>query len=67
LLEEMGGSADERRIDLLYWVWRLPPPRPITFVCHWPALGIEDGRAQIDGQRIRDAASRSVDLWPDDS
>jgi hypothetical protein len=67
LLVEMGGSADERRIDLSYWVWRLPPPGPITFACHWPACGIEDARAQIDAQRICDAASRSVDLWPGDS
>jgi hypothetical protein len=36
-------------------------------VCHWLACGIEDARVQIDAQRIRDAASRSIDLWPGDS
>jgi hypothetical protein len=67
LLVEDGGLVDLRRFDLSYWVWRLPPPGPVTFVCQWLACGIEDARAQIDAQRIRDAASRSVDLWPGDS
>jgi hypothetical protein len=30
-------------------------------------LPVEDARAQIDTQRIRDAAPRSIDLWPGDS
>jgi hypothetical protein len=67
LLVENGGGGEARRFDFSYWVWRLPPPGPVTFGCHWPACGIEDARAQIDAQRIRDAASRSVDLWPGDS
>jgi hypothetical protein len=66
LLVENGGFGEELRLDLSYWVWRLPPPGAITFVCHWPACGIEDARAQIDAQRIHDAASRSIDLWPGD-
>lgn len=67
LLVENGAIVEGRRFDLSYWVWRLPPRGPITFFCQWPAYGIVDARAQIDAQRIRDAASRSVDLWPGDS
>jgi hypothetical protein len=67
LLVENGGLGDQRRFDLSFWVWRLPPPGPVTFVLRWAACGIEDARAQIDAQRIRDAASRSVELWPGDS
>jgi hypothetical protein len=44
---ENGGLVDQRRFDLSYWVWRLPPPGPITFACHWPACGIEDVRARL--------------------
>jgi hypothetical protein len=66
-LVENSAITGERRFDLSYWVWRLPPPGPVTFVCQWPACRIQQARAQIDGQRIRDAAARSIHLWPDDS
>jgi hypothetical protein len=66
-LVENGAIVDKGRFDVSYWIWRLPPPGPVTFICRWPACGIEDARAQLDGQRIRDAAARSVPLWPDDS
>jgi hypothetical protein len=45
LLVVNGVIVDQRRFDLSYWVWRLPPPRPVTFVCQWPACGIEDAGA----------------------
>jgi hypothetical protein len=67
LLVDNGGVADGRLLDLSYWLWRLPPPGPVVFVCDWPAVGIEQARAQIDGQRIRDAAARSIDLLLGDS
>jgi hypothetical protein len=49
-----------------YWVWPLPPPGPVTFVCEWPAHGIGESRADVDARLIREAAVRAVPLWPDD-
>jgi len=37
----------------------------LTFVCEWPAYGIPETRAAIDGQLILDAARHSIQIWPD--
>jgi hypothetical protein len=50
--------------EATYWVWPLPPPGPIGFVCEWPAMGIGATQVALDAGPIRDAATRSVDLWP---
>jgi hypothetical protein len=65
LLMQEGGGGGGRRYDLGFWVWPLPPPGPVTFVCEWPAHGIGESRADVDAQLIRDAAARAIPLWPD--
>jgi hypothetical protein len=52
--------------DMEQWVWPLPPTGPFAYVCAWPARGIPESRAEIDGGLILDAAERAVTLWPDD-
>jgi hypothetical protein len=56
-----GGGGDWRQD---YWVWPLPPPGPLLFVCEWPALAIPVTRAEIDAQLVLDAASRAQVLFP---
>src|SRR5256885_6760927 len=51
---------------LRYWVWPLPPPGPVAFVCEWPAFGIPESRAELHARLILDAAARAVELWPED-
>jgi hypothetical protein len=46
------------------WVWPLPPPGPVSFVCEWPAAGISLTRSEIDAQTILDAAARARTLFP---
>jgi hypothetical protein len=46
-------------------VWPLPPAGPLVFVCEWPALGVEESRAQLDARLVLDAAARSRPLWPE--
>jgi hypothetical protein len=48
------------------WVWPLPPPGPVAFVCEWPVAGIPESRAEIDAQVILDAASRAQVIFSDD-
>ncbi|MEV6305432.1 hypothetical protein AB0M02_38880 [Actinoplanes sp. NPDC051861] len=64
ILTRDGGGGGGRRYDMSYWVWPLPPAGPVTFVCQWPAHGITEATAEVDGQLIRDAAARAVELWP---
>jgi hypothetical protein len=49
-----------------HWVWPLPPDGPFAFVCEWPARGIPESRAEIDGGAILQAAGRAVTLWPEE-
>jgi len=65
LLLADGGGGGARRYDMTYWVWPLPPSGLVTFVCEWPAFGIEESRADIDAQFILQAAARATPLWPE--
>jgi hypothetical protein len=61
-----GGGGGGRRYDMRYWLWPLPPPGPVSFVCEWPARGIPESRAELDAQLILRAAERAIHLWPED-
>jgi hypothetical protein len=47
------------------WVWGLPPPGPLAFVCEWPARGIPETRVEIDARLVLEAAGRAVAIWPE--
>jgi len=66
LLMQQGGGGGGRRFDLRFWVWPLPPAGPMTLVVEWPWKGIAESRAEIDTQPIRDAAARTIQVFPED-
>lgn len=43
-----GRGGGTRRQSHQFWVWPLPPPGPITFVCEWPHFQIDETKATID-------------------
>jgi hypothetical protein len=47
------------------WIYGLPPPGPLAFVCEWPARGIPESRVEIDAGPVLEAARRAVPIWPD--
>ena len=57
-----GGASWHQQI----WVWPLPPPGPLAFVCEWPAAGVPLTRHEIDAQLILDAAGRAQEIFRDD-
>jgi hypothetical protein len=59
-----SGGANRSRADM--WLWPLPPAGPLTFVCAWPAEAVGETSVQIDAAPILAAASRAVEMWPDD-
>jgi hypothetical protein len=65
-LRPRSGSAGGGRSSAQMWLWPLPPLGPLTFVCAWPAEGVQETSAQIDAAPILSAASRAVEMWPDD-
>ncbi len=60
-----GGGGGDRRYHFQQWIWPLPPPGPVTFVCEWPHFRISQAETTIDAQLILDAAARAVPLWPE--
>jgi hypothetical protein len=57
-----GGSMTKRdRMDGRWWVWPLPPPGRLDFICR---LGEAETRLSIDAQPILDASHRSTQAWP---
>jgi hypothetical protein len=59
-----GGSGGGRHSRQDLWVWPLPPPGPVAFVCEWPQYGIPEARVEIDGHLIREAATEAKAIWP---
>jgi hypothetical protein len=66
ILMEMGGGGSTGRWRQDYWVWPLPPPGPMAFVCEWPAFGIPLARQELDAAVILDAASRAEVVFSDE-
>jgi hypothetical protein len=59
-----GGHGGGRHSRQELWVWPLPPPGPVAFVCQWPRYGIPESRVEVDGQSIRAAAATAREIWP---
>ena len=66
VLQLRGGGGGGRRFDHGCWLWPLPPPGPLTFVCEWPYLNVGETRVEVDCTELVSAAARAVELWPDD-
>jgi hypothetical protein len=63
-LRGMGGSGSTTSWSQGFWVWPLPPPGPLTFVCEWPAADISQTRTEIDAQTVIDAGARASVVFP---
>lgn len=58
-----GGGGGNWRQSV--WIWPLPPPGRLTFVCQWPEAGIELTRNDIDAQLMLDAAAQAQVIFSD--
>ena len=43
-----GAGGCEGRWGSGHWLWGLPPPGPLAFVCRWPAGGVAASGVEID-------------------
>ena len=48
-----AGGGDGAAWDSDFWVWRLPPPGPVTVVCEWPSEGIDETRTTLDSDALQ--------------
>jgi hypothetical protein len=58
-----GGGGGSWRQSI--WIWPLPPPGRLTFVCQWPEANIDLTRHDIDAQLVLDAATRAQVIFSD--
>lgn len=61
-----SGSSGNGASSAQFYLTPLPPAGPVILVVAWPAFGITETRVELDGASIRDAASQTVTLWPDE-
>jgi hypothetical protein len=59
-----GCGGSERGWRSRHWLWGLPPPGPLFFVCTWPTGQLPDSRVEIDATLVLDAAGRATAAWP---
>jgi hypothetical protein len=63
LLTEQGGGGGGYTWKQGYWLWPLPPPGQLVFVCQWTAAGVDETRVGIEMAPVIDAARDAVTLW----
>jgi hypothetical protein len=66
-LDSHGGGGSDREYSQQYWAWPLPAAGPLRFVVEWPAFGIEETTASIEGELLVEAATRARPVWTDDA
>ena len=63
VLIERGGEGGSHTWNQGYWLWPLPPPGQLQFVCEWPARGLPETRATMDAGQLISAAAHAITLW----
>jgi hypothetical protein len=64
LMRGMGGVGGYGHQQQSFWVWPLPPPGKLEFLCEWPEAGIALTASELDSGAIIEAASRSQQAFP---
>lgn len=66
LISTVRTSSDTGVFDWEVSVTAIPAAGPVELYHQWLDLGIGESMSEIDGDALRDAADRSVVLWPAD-
>jgi len=67
VLVQRGGNGSTHSWELGFWVWPLPPPGSVSFVCEWPVENVPLTAVDIDSETINEAAGRAQILWADET
>lgn len=63
LVPRGGSGGAQHSFQQGYWLWPLPPPGPLAFVCEWQAVGIPLTRVEVDATPVIAGAARATLLW----
>ncbi|MDA8313538.1 MAG: hypothetical protein M0Z46_23555 [Actinomycetota bacterium] len=58
-----GGSGHPHEYRHAFWLWPLPPPGPMTWICVWPAVGVGEETVEVDASELVESAASSERLW----
>jgi hypothetical protein len=61
-----GGSGSGGGCRTTFWLWPLPPPGPLEFVCEWTLQGIPETGATVGAALLAGATDRCRELWLDE-
>jgi hypothetical protein len=64
LMRDLGGGGDIGEWQHSFWVWPLPPPGKLEFLCEWPKAEIPLTRSELDSAAIINAAALSQQAFP---
>lgn len=64
LIPRGGSGGGQHAYQQGYWLWPLPPPGVLAFVCEWRAAGIAETRVEVDAGPIIAGSARATILWP---
>jgi hypothetical protein len=59
VMQDRGSSSGGENWHSAFWVWPLPPPGRLEFVCEWPQAGIPLTRIELDGAAILEASKKA--------
>lgn len=63
LVPRGGSGGGQHSFQQGYWLWPLPAPGPLAFVCEWQAAGIPLTRVEVDAALVIAGAARATVLW----
>lgn len=61
---QRGGGGGGHQWEIDYWIWPLPVDGPLTFVASWPAFGVAESTATVNGSELRQLAEAAEVIWP---
>lgn len=67
LLSHRGGGGGGGSWSAGLWLWPLPPPGTIDFVCEWPSKEIPETHRQVETGPLLEALAQAETLWPEDA
>ncbi len=67
-MNDLGGEGggEQRNWHHSFWVWPLPPPGRLEFVCEWPDAGVPLTAVELDRTAITEAALGAREIFPAD-
>ena len=62
-IRRLGGRGSYVKWEQEYWVWPIPPPGEVRFICEWKTAEIQEGEVRLDAATLRHASRRAIKIF----